>query len=228
MIDIWRFPLDDKSVLSQTAVLSKDEVDRSDRFVFTRDKERYLAGRILLRTALATYIGLAPDKIAIKHGNSGKPFIDAKVQFNCSHSQEIFVIAVSDHKGIGIDIESIRPLDDIEGLMRQVFSEKEKEFIRTQSQSMQKQVFFQLWTRKEAVLKALGKGIDSSITQFSVLSSTARMWLSLSKEICGELPTRWLITDVVGISDHYACALCVDDEENSQTMFDTNIVHRNW
>lgn len=227
MIDIWRFPLDDKSVLSQTAVLSKDEVDRSDRFVFTRDKERYLAGRILLRTALATYIGLAPDKIAIKYGNSGKPFIDAKVQFNCSHSQEIFVIAVSDHKGIGIDIESIRPLDDIEGLMRQVFSEKEKEFIRTQSQSMQKQVFFQLWTRKEAVLKALGKGIDSSITQFSVFSSAAKMWLNLSEEICGGLPTRWLITDVAGISDRCACALCVDDEENSRTALDTNIVYRN-
>jgi 4'-phosphopantetheinyl transferase len=230
MIDIWRFSLDDKTILEQKSVLSFDEVQRGNSFVFALDQERFLIGRIRLRLTLATYLGMAPEEIVFRYGLFGKPAIDGPVHFNCSHSNGTLVIALAENTRVGIDIEFLRPLSDLEGMMRHVFTTDEQEFVRVQPVSMQQQVFYQIWTRKEAVLKALGKGINASIAFFSVLSPSSAMLLDLNRDIADTYPAKWHVTDLTGLSDHSACALCQEATEQSEqppVVFERNIVFRN-
>jgi 4'-phosphopantetheinyl transferase len=140
------------------------------------------------------------------------------------------VIAVADRTRVGIDIEFVRPIQDIEGMRRLVFTKEEQKFVLAQPLATQQRIFYRLWTRKEAVLKALGLGIDTSIDKFSVFSSTPEICLSLSKDLAGDLPTRWYVTDISGFPDQYACALCKEaGERNKQpgTTIETDVVFRN-
>lgn len=174
-IDVWRASLElstpqNKSLLD---ILSKDEVHRARRFHFKKDHDRFISARGTLRRILGSYLGERPEKIRFRYSSQGKPMLAGNADldtlyFNLSHSNALAIYAITQNKNIGIDIEHIK--DDIatEQVAQKFFSHNEMNSLNKVPEKKRKRVFYQYWTRKEALLKATGKGISFPMDQFDV------------------------------------------------------------
>jgi 4'-phosphopantetheinyl transferase len=172
LIHIWLIRLshmDDPSTLDKD-MLSDKELESFRKFHFERDRRRYLISHCALRIILARYLGFAPSQVQYQYSAKGKPSLiePSKVYFNLAHSHEIAMVAVAAHEEIGVDVELIRPIEDIDHLARTCFSPREYlEFSQT-SPSASQRAFFNGWTRKEAYIKAVGEGLSYPLDQFDV------------------------------------------------------------
>lgn len=117
-----------------------------------------------IRSLASAELGIDKEQINFEYGKYGKPFIKGhkEWQFNISHTDGMIAIATSDFS-IGIDIEKIREPD--ERIARRFFSEKEQEYIRETDSAIR---FFEVWTRKEAYIKCIGKGFYQPLNSFDV------------------------------------------------------------
>ncbi|MFM6278571.1 MAG: 4'-phosphopantetheinyl transferase family protein, partial [Dolichospermum sp.] len=143
--------------------LSSDEITRAERFYFPEHRQRFITGRGTLRAILGRYLAIDPKQVEFEYQPRGKPFLAAKFAshrlfFNLSHSQDTALCGVS-YQDIGVDIECIRAMSDLESLAKRFFSPEEYEHLRLVSSEEQKQIFFRYWTCKEAYLKATGDGL---------------------------------------------------------------------
>lgn len=164
-VHIWRANLDLAADRIQPLgeTLSADEWRRAERFHFERDRLRFIAGRSILRTILSRYLAGAPGKIEFCYGPRGKPALadtcgEASLCFNLSHSTDLALYAVTRDRRIGVDIERVRAIE-AEQLAQRFFSPREYAAINALPPQQQQTAFFQLWTCKEASLKATGEGI---------------------------------------------------------------------
>jgi 4'-phosphopantetheinyl transferase len=155
------------------AVLSSDERAAADRFKFDRDRDRYVACRSALRNILARCLNELPGQLRFRYGPQGKPFlIDRDVHFNVSHSQDHGLIAVTHGAEIGVDIESLNTSCDPLELSQQFFTLSEAELVRRTPSEKRRWVFLNLWTRKEALMKAIGTGLSEPLDRFDNSSVT--------------------------------------------------------
>lgn len=109
-------------------VLSDDERERASRYRFARDKERFTAARAMLRRILAAYLDVSPEQVSFTYSPNGKPAVtnSSALQFNLSHSGDLAVCAVSASRRIGVDIEQIWPVKDMESVFRTISSRAEQ------------------------------------------------------------------------------------------------------
>jgi 4'-phosphopantetheinyl transferase len=128
----------------------------------------------MLRLVLSNYLGLSPDKILFNYGINKKPIVEegANLQFNVSYSHNWIIIAVSSEP-VGVDIEFINPDFDYLNVMESCFMTEEIDTIKQASQPQK--VFFQSWTRKEALLKATSLGLDDYLKDFSCLDGMQKL-----------------------------------------------------
>ncbi len=173
-IHVWRIDLEqpETKLQSLAATLSSDEMARAERFYFQEHRERFIAGRGILRTILGRYLGIQPLEVEFNYQQRGKPvladaFANSGLAFNLSHSQGMGLCAVNCNRQIGVDLEYIRPMSDIEALAKRFFLPREYEMLRSLSLNQQQEVFFRYWTCKEAYLKATGDGL-SQLEQIEV------------------------------------------------------------
>jgi len=145
---------------SFTAILNSGEIKRAGRYLHLHDKNRFTISRGATRLILGKYLKVLPAAIEFEIGDNKKPFLrDAPLFYNVSHSGDRIVLAVS-QSAIGIDTEQINPYFDFNDIIVEYFSPEEASFIaETDSASR----FFRLWTRKEALTKATGKGLDEDL-----------------------------------------------------------------
>jgi 4'-phosphopantetheinyl transferase len=145
-------------------LLAPNEKERAERFHFPIHRNRYTAGRALLRQLLGCYAGLPPEQVVLHEGPRGKPMLDKgigeDIQFNLSHSQDRLLVAVTRDCEVGADLEWVRPIADLEALAHLVMSAAEWQDFKDVPQPDRTAVFYCLWTRKEALLKALGAGFS--------------------------------------------------------------------
>ena len=149
------------------SMMSEDKQRRVDRFRFTDDKKRTVAGEMLARKAIAEWCGVTPESITFGIKEHGKPYAkDLAVEFNISHSGDMVVCAIDD-KPVGIDIEQIHPIDltvakrictDEELLYLFGHTPTDDDFTYTTDTEILTR-FFELWTAKEAYGKYLGSGV---------------------------------------------------------------------
>ncbi|BAY09449.1 4'-phosphopantetheinyl transferase HetI [Calothrix sp. NIES-2098] len=165
-VHIWRINLDqpESTLENLAATLSEDESARAQRFYFQEHRQRFIAGRGSLRAILGRYLGVAPQEVQFDYESRGKPFLahkfaDSGLAFNLSHSQDLALCAVSKNRQIGIDLEYIRPMSDLESLAQRFFLPREYDVVRSLPVEQRPEVFFRYWTCKEAYLKATGEGI---------------------------------------------------------------------
>ncbi|MDZ8053971.1 MAG: 4'-phosphopantetheinyl transferase HetI [Aulosira sp. ZfuVER01] len=165
-VHIWRISLDqpEPTLENLAATLSEDESARAQRFYFQEHRQRFIAGRGSLRAILGRYLGIAPQEVQFDYETRGKPFLahefaDSGLAFNLSHSQDLALCAVSKNRQIGIDLEYIRPMSDLESLAQRFFLPREYDLVRSLPPEQRPGVFFRYWTCKEAYLKATGEGI---------------------------------------------------------------------
>ena len=174
-IHVWAAALNfSAQVLAELEItLSLEEQQRGQKFHFVADRNAFIGSRGLLRAILASYLDLEPQEIHFEFGRYGKPILanqpePDRLQFNLAHSDGLFLTAVSRFCAVGVDVERIRELDDIDDLANQLLSPTEEIAWRRLPLNQQKQAFFNLWTRKEACLKATGDGISERLKEITV------------------------------------------------------------
>lgn len=165
-VHVWRENLDNvKPLLEDFAqVLSEDELVRARRFHFEQHRQRFIAGRGILRNILSRYLNIEPSEINFGYEPRGKPFLEHKLNgnnlcFNLSHSQNYALYVMSLNNSIGVDLEGISPKTDVVSLAQRFFSPSEFAVIESAPPEQQQQLFFRYWTCKEAYLKATGTGL---------------------------------------------------------------------
>ncbi len=161
------------------STLSNQERERAGRFAFERDRGYFVAARGLLRLVLGSCLGTEPCKVEFRHGDQGKPavggaFARSGLQFNLAHSGNLAVFAVAHHRTVGVDVEQVRPVSQLSELIEGFFSAGERAELEALSAEKKATGFFRIWTRKEAWLKATGKGITGSLKCIDVLGPPAQ------------------------------------------------------
>lgn len=152
-------------------LLSPDEKARAERFRFNIHRQRYIASRGVLRCILSNYLNIEAKNIQFLYHQHGKPYLsETNLQFNLSHSHDIAVYAITFDNLIGIDIEKTQATYDNE-LAKRFFSSVEYAQLTDLQEPEQAKAFYCIWSRKEAICKAVGKGLSFSLSQFSVSAS---------------------------------------------------------
>lgn len=154
-------------------LLSDAERQRASRFVFDRDRRRFIVSRGRLRQLLAARLGVAPESVELTYGAHGKPAVtvgpaDPDLRFNVSHCDDLAVYAFSYGVDIGVDVEAIRVIPDADRIAARFFSRRESETYRALDARDKPVGFFNCWTRKEAFIKALGDGLGHRLDSFDV------------------------------------------------------------
>jgi 4'-phosphopantetheinyl transferase len=158
LVSLAAFPADAESLA--VAILSKDERKRTAGFYFERQRQCYIRSHAALRLLLGRYLMTAPDAIAIVADTSGRPMLAARdLEFNLSHSGDAVLVGVSLHP-LGVDIELVRAVPDFLEIAKQRFAPSEVEELLRLAPEQRCESFYVTWTRKEAVVKALGLGLS--------------------------------------------------------------------
>lgn len=142
------------------SVLSPEEVKRASYFKFVRQQQGYIISQAVLRILISAYLHIEPAEVIMVASKKGKPFLinEPSLFFNISNSHEICVYAFSRDAEVGIDIEKIRELPDIDQLIEKNLTSREKAyFLKNPDHKLS--LFFQFWTFKESYLKAIGEGM---------------------------------------------------------------------
>jgi 4'-phosphopantetheinyl transferase len=174
-VHVWKASLDQPESIVQMLEqrLSVDEKQRAGRFYFEKDRRHFIIGRGLLRTILGWYLSIEPIQIRFRYGRNGKPelsdnFGEVTIKFNLSHSDNIAFYGFTRSGRIGVDIERVRAIPDMEQIGARFFSEKENAFFRSLPSSKKAATFYNCWTRKEAFIKAVGDGLTLPLNTFDV------------------------------------------------------------
>lgn len=150
------------------SLLNSEELYKADRFYFQKDRNCFTIARAKLREILGEFTETSPSKINFKYNEFNKPFIDSYIKFNISHSKDLIIFAFSSNNDIGIDIEFMKDNIKYKEIINRFFSENEiKEFLNV-PEGLQKEAFFNGWSRKESYIKAVGKGLNIPLDSFDV------------------------------------------------------------
>lgn len=158
-------------------LLSPEEIARANRFRFVEDAARFICAHGARREILAFYTRTSPHKLQFSRNDFGKPFLtDNRVldlRFNLAYGGETALFVVAQAQEIGVDIERcVTDFYDNEiepnYLSATIFSENERREFLQWNQQQKTRAFFRLWTRKEAVLKALGRGFSLDARQLEI------------------------------------------------------------
>jgi len=166
-------------VAACSAMLCESERQRAQRFTFDRDRSRFIVARARLRQILAAKLRVDASEIELTNGEKGKPclagrFAASTIRFNVSHCEDIAVFAICDGAEVGIDVEAVRPMIDVDEIAARVFSPRETKVLRALDGDSRIRRFFECWTRKEAFIKAVGDGFSYALDRFDV--DDARGW----------------------------------------------------
>jgi len=149
--------------------LSQDETERAARLHFDKDRRSFIICRGLLRSILAGYLGLKPAEIRFEYGPQGKPSLQNRAMcFSVSHSEDRVLYAFCKNCELGVDLEYVRDLPDAEILAQRFFAPSEYIEFRGTTPAVRTRAFFCCWTRKEAYIKATGRGLSLPLDSFQV------------------------------------------------------------
>jgi 4'-phosphopantetheinyl transferase len=158
---------------SVASMLSPDELQRAERLRSNQDRRRFIVRRAFLRAILARYLGERPEVVSFCYGPHGKPQVlephhQRSLHFSLSQSHELALYAVGRDRRIGVDVERLWRIPEIGQLVRQTFSPHEQAVFGSLAPGQREEAFFSGWTRKEAYVKACGKGLSQQLNRISV------------------------------------------------------------
>ncbi len=165
-VHLWKVDLRHKMEKEAQQLLNQEEQIKASRLRNVEQQAFAISMRVQLRQLLALYLAVKAKDIQFKKAAFGKPYVaNVALSFNVSHSGEQALIAISKCKQLGVDIERWRTLDNIEALVRRNFSEQEKKQWLTVAREQREKTFFQIWTSKEAFIKATGRGLGIGVSK---------------------------------------------------------------
>jgi 4'-phosphopantetheinyl transferase len=157
-------------VAAFAAVLDPPELNRASSYAFAPDRNRYLLAHGTLRHILSRYLDCPAASLQFRTERHGKPaLVGHRLAFNLSHSGSVVMVGVAPADlAIGVDVEQVRPLSDMASLVRYVASDAEVVAWDALPVDRREAAFFDLWTRKEAAIKAIGEGLLRAPNSFAV------------------------------------------------------------
>jgi 4'-phosphopantetheinyl transferase len=125
-----------------------------------------------------------PEAVTFQYNSAGKPELwprDSGLSFNLSHSAGLAAYAFATASEVGIDVEQVRPIPDLESIAAQHFSAPECSELFAADPASRCEIFYRIWTRKEAYVKAIGSGLSIPLRSLdlgsrSIYSSADRAW----------------------------------------------------
>jgi len=188
-VHVWAASLEAEAA-TWAKFLSRPEQERAARFHFELHRRRFIVGRGLLRVILSRYAQAEPQQLEFVCSAHGKPelagaFSSSGLRFNLAHSEDLAVLAVTHLGPVGVDLEKIMPLEDVDELVARFFSTRENASFQQLPTEEKPKAFYSLWTRKEAWLKATGEGIAHSLNlvEVSFLPDEPARLLSLPQHL---------------------------------------------
>lgn len=206
---VWRIDLAGEGERADECkrLLSDDERARAARFHFDRHRRHYIVGRATLRRIVAAYLALAPDEVVFRYGPQGKPELSARegprLEFNLSHSADLALCVVA-RWPVGVDLERLREVPDADLIAARFFTPAEVAVQRAAAD--RDAAFLRHWTRKEAVIKAVGVGLSMPLDTFD-LSSLGRSPIRLAEDSDG-VDNAWHVVDI-GVAPGYVAAMAL-------------------
>lgn len=194
--------------ISQTSIerwlsrIMPSEQDAAENFAKPNDRKRFVATRFLLRKYLKLVFGQEP---IIEENEYGKPFlVNQDGQFNVSHSGNFLLMAFS-YIPIGVDIEKIVKFSEMKYIKDNLYHPGERDEINNVQMNQSDLWFFICWTRKEALLKAIGKGLTIKTESFQVSCDPNKADLHHSPDPYNQ----WRILNTPPIDENYVSSLCI-------------------
>lgn len=214
---IWRIALfqKDKVLEFSADLLDENEKSKAAKFRFERDRRNYIAAHGAMREILGFYLECCPKKIEFTTNYYGKPFLrrnQTDINFNMSHSHEWALLALTKGKKIGVDIELIRAEIAEQNLAEQIFSPLENETLRNLPEKLRLKAFFDCWTRKEAFIKAVGKGLSYPLEEFAVSCAPHQSAMLLSINNSSDEVENWHIKEL-NVGENYAAAAAIESKQ---------------
>jgi 4'-phosphopantetheinyl transferase len=207
-VHVWRLTLagPTERFLEQ---LDTDEVARANRFYFERHRKRFVIARGFLRLLLGQYLQTEAKQLQFVYGPWGKPALagESRLRFNMSHSREVALYALTNGREIGVDVEYVRADFTSDDIARRFFSPLEVENLDGLSDDERVAAFFRCWTRKEAYIKATGRGMSQPLDGFDVTLEREEGVVLLRND--DGTHDRWQLADVA-VGANYAGALAVE------------------
>ena len=174
-VHVWRAAVDLNTATAESLerLLSKDERIRAERLKFTRDTARFVGRRANLRILLGRYLGRRPESLRFATNEHGKPALSRDhglpdVRFNVSHSDGVALFAFVLARHVGVDLERVREIPECLEIAERFFDRREVGVLRNVSECQRSKAFLRSWTRREALLKALGVGLSFPLDQLEV------------------------------------------------------------
>ena len=200
-------------------ILPEDELAVHDRFRFDRHKKRYLIGRALARTMIARYTGLAPAQILFSRESQGRPFLlqsgsNPTLRFSISYTDGLVGIGLTLKRYIGFDLENTNNKINCLEIASNYFSAAEYEELKQLSDPLRKERFFQLWTLKEAYVKAQGGGLQIPLDEMSFHHRAEIQKGSIHFSLIGVDKKRWRFGSC-RLDKQYWAAFCVNQDSRS-------------
>ena len=204
-VDTWKISM--SSNLTQLdnfqSVMQPEEIAGANRFFHTTDKNRSIITRGAVRKILGKYLDIPPATLEFGIVKNKKPYVlnpgKVSLHFNISHSANYIILAVADLE-VGADIELLNYVFNYKEIMHDYFSADEVSFIKQQTPVER---FFLLWTRKEALIKATGKGLVDNIELLPGLDGV----YSIKSEIISS-SDNWLINSFKFDREYMASIAC--------------------
>jgi len=168
----WDFNCSKEELDHHMTLLSPEEHARLQRLRFDGDRFRYAVSHAVLRLVLGRYLGVEPTLVAFTRNKFGKPDLTAtlattsKLSFNLSHTNRIALLAIAADLKVGVDVEELRHVET--EIVERHFSGRERRELADLTGEQWLEGFYNCWTRKEAILKAEGIGLNGNLDAFDV------------------------------------------------------------
>jgi 4'-phosphopantetheinyl transferase len=211
-VHVWLVQADESlSLEACRAPLSAPERDQAARFRFESDRRRYIIAHGALRSILSLYLNRPAPELEFTAGPNGKPKLapdDAErpLAFNLSHSHEVSLIAVTQGREIGIDVEWVKENFAFDEVAGRFFTAREVAALKALPEDLRRKAFYKCWTSKEAFLKAKGTGLSGELDEVQI-SCTPEKGVRIS----GTVPN-WTLVELHP-PDDYMGALVIEGRQ---------------
>lgn len=196
-------------------LLSSVEQDRASKFKFETDRRRYITAHAVLRSILAIYVSGPARELQFVTGPYGKPKLAPiqakKFEFNLSHSHEVVLIAVTQGREIGVDVEWVRKDFAFDEVAQRFFTTREVAALHALPLHLQREAFYKCWTSKEAFLKAKGTGLSGQLDEVEIV------FIDQVVRVKGTVPNFSLIE--LTVDGGYVAAMVVGGPEPRLTYY---------
>jgi 4'-phosphopantetheinyl transferase len=215
-VHLWRADLavEGDRLAQLASYLDQDELARAARFHFERDWRHFMAARGLVREMLASYLALAPNAVRFGYAGNGKPYLlpHSKLHFNVSHAAETLVVAIARDRQLGVDVEVLPFEAGDDGVANLVFCAFERAALEALDATAYSRRFARLWTRKEAYIKADGRGMTLRLDHIDVEQLPDGVLLYRPQSGEWTRSPEWTLKTLEAIPG-YACSIAIQGQD---------------